>query len=121
MFKIKVLANSVLINLAISEKDYYDVTALYPEALVLKDDNGDEIFRVAYNPECPSVDEYGIVFDTDFKVTALCNSSWTKEDITKELTPIVLKLSRVCQQIDKALHDVATDIATATANIEFLD
>lgn len=125
MFKIKILSASALITCALSETQYNQLKILQPEALVLKDDKGNEIFRIAYNPESGDVSPYGITFNAIKNDTLQFNfvlpNANSIDEIKTALTPILLKLKCLETKIKSGIENIGSDLENIESMLVFLD
>lgn len=120
MAKVKVLGDMMQIKTDITAKELERVQSFAPEMLKLTDEEGNEIFGVTRGDAFYG--KYGICFcsedaegklfmSTNNPITEHGNAEEEKEEIIKQLAPILHKLQAVEAQV-KSAEEILTAIET---------
>lgn len=126
--KIKILGTTATIKSDIKIKDIELLEKFKPEALVLKNEKGNEVFRVAYGEGISN--NHGITFNENIKGYAgisLCNDAIdiSKDDVKKSLVeflaPIQVNLQKITEQINTVAPAIRKTNKELEDIIEFVD
>lgn len=124
--KTRILGDAVVIKSGITFSDMQKVAKYAPEAMALKDECGDETFKLNIG-EYDSVSNLGIVFvknnnDAIARVNLPLNlEEDRKEYVAKQYGIIIKNACTVEKQIEEALSDVDDTINEIERMIEVLD
>ena len=125
--KIKVLGSEVLLVSEHSIEKYQDVEGYNPSALTLKDEDGEEYFRVCFD-ETDSVSNYGIVFDNSrpsqkavARLPFADNEEITAEAIVKKYGKVISNLNVIEDKVKLAYEEMRSDIESWAEDIEFIE
>lgn len=126
--KIKILGTTATIKSDIKVKDIELLKKFKPEALVLKNEKGNEVFRVSYGEGVSN--NYGITFNENIKGYAgisLCNDAIdiSKDDVKKSLVeflaPVQVNLQKLAEQINTTATEVRKTNKELEDIMEFID
>jgi GTPase SAR1 family protein len=111
MAHIKTVHKAAIISTDLSVKNIKKLEAINPDALEIKNDKGETLFKVATGSE-EFISKYGIVFANDSKISVIVN---TKEKLDRETVSEIfgatlLQLSRVEEQANAALESIGADL-----------
>jgi len=90
-----------------------------PDALKLKDENGDDIFAIAFGSA--SITEYGVCFDkvdSEGKALVTVAKTMENEEIAEEYASTLLKVKQVEAQAEAAYRTLETQLLDITNSIE---
>ena len=125
--KIKVLGSEVLLVSEHSIEKYQDVEGYNPSALILKDEDGEEYFRVCFD-ETDSVSNYGIVFDNNrpsqkavARLSFADDEEITAETIVKKYGKVISNLNDIEEKVKFAYEEMRSDIESWAEDIEFIE
>lgn len=119
--KIKILGTTATIKSDIKVKDIELLEQFKPEALVLKNEKGNEVFRVTYGEGTSS--NFGITFNENIKGYAgisLCNDTLglSKDDVKKSLVEFLAPVTVNLQKITEQINTVAPAVRKANKELE---
>lgn len=126
--KIKILGTNATLKSDIKVKDIELLKQFKPEALVLKNEKGNEVFRVSYGEGNSS--NYGITFNENIKGYAgisIGNDTigLSKDDIKKSLVeflaPVAVNLQKITEQINTVAPAIRKANKELEDTIEFID
>ena len=116
----------VVFNTELTKEAILKLQKHNPDALKLKDDNGDEIFAISFNDA--SLSDYGICFDredSDGKALLTITATMTNEELAEEFASILMKAKLVEQralasyrELTEMLEEVASSIEEPNAATE---
>jgi len=111
MAHIKTAHKAAVISTDLSVKNIKKLEAINPDALEIKNEKGDILFKVATGAN-ESMSKYGVVFANDSKISVVVN---TKEKLDRETVSEIfgatlLQLSRVEEQANAALESIGADL-----------
>jgi hypothetical protein len=111
MAHIKTVHKAAVISTELSVKDIKKLEAINPDALEIRTEKGDVLFRVATGKE-DGISKYGIVFATDSKISVLTNSdkALDRDAVAESFGAILLQLSRVEEQAKAALESIGSNL-----------
>ena len=120
MAKAKILGNALVITSKIPYADLLMVQKYRPEALVLKDEEKKEYFRVGITPGKGTIGTYGAEFggethDADklATITLLIDGSGEPEEIKKDIAEdiglVLLNIGKVEEGIPAALNEIKAE------------
>jgi hypothetical protein len=111
MAHIKTVHKAAVISTELSVKDIKKLEAINPDALEIRTEKGDVLFRVATGKE-DGISKYGIVFATDSKISVLTNSdkALDRDAVAESFGAILLQLSRVEEQAKAALESIDSNL-----------
>ena len=126
--KIQVLQNTMVITSALKVDQIKELLANNRAALAISDEEGNEIFSVAYSEVGGSANMYGISFDTVgengeavLAVQVIVRDRATiKEDLAKQFREVLIYLPKIEVQAVAALEAMAVEIAELENNIEVI-
>lgn len=106
MAKIKILGDILQIKSSITQYELEETKRYMPDMLKLKDEEGNEIFRIdvgsasatKYGISFPSTDDEGCLY------TTVCMPEANIHDIKMEFGPMVMNLNTVETQIAEAMN-----------------
>ena len=90
-----------------------------PDALKLKDENGDDIFAIAFGSA--SITEYGVCFDkvdSEGKALVTVAKTMENEEIAEEYASTLLKVKQVESQAEAAYRTLESQLLDITNSIE---
>lgn len=106
----------VVFNTELTKEAILKLQKHNPDALKLKDDNGDEIFAISFNDA--SLSDYGICFDredSDGKALLTITATMTNEELAEEFASILMK-AKLVEQRALASHRELTEMLAEVAN-----
>ena len=120
MAKAKVLGDALVITSTQKLEDLKMILKYRPEALVLKDEDGDEYFRVGVSDNSGIIGTYGAEFggethDADKKatITLMIDGSGTPEeikaDIAEDIGLVLLNIEKVEEKIPEVLNEIKAE------------
>ena len=126
--KIQVLQNTMVITSALKVDQIKELLANNRAALAISDEEGNEIFSVAYSKVGGSANKYGISFNTVgengeavLAVQVIVRDRATiKEDLAKQFREVLIYLPKIEVQAVTALEAMAVEIAELENNIEVI-
>ena len=126
--KIQVLQNTMVITSALKVDQIKELLANNRAALAISDEEGNEIFSVAYSEVGGSAKKYGISFNTVgengeavLAVQVIVRDRATiKEDLAKQFREVLIYLPKIEVQAVAALEAMAVEIAELENNIEVI-
>lgn len=122
--KIKVIENKILVESSVTVEEFEKVQRYAPEALIIRDDEGDEIFAVMIE-EHSMVDDIGVAFNKHGnKLIAwlhMAKAEGPKKKYIEETYGMALsRLKEVEAKVAQCLNDVQAKISTVTDSIEII-
>lgn len=126
MAKITVSGRTATIVSNYSLEDFEKLESYRPDALLLKDEDGDVYFKVGLSCQ-GSVSDYGIGFNDEtfgskkacVTVAPSCSCYDTAEEmVIGEIGSAILNLNKVERQIPAALDDIDAELEEIKASIE---
>lgn len=126
--RIKILGTTATIKSDIKVKDIELLEQFKPEALVLKNEKGNEVFRVAYGEGVSS--DYGITFNENIKGyagisvgndTLGLSKDEVKKSLVEFLAPVTVNLQKITEQINTVAPAVRKANKELEDIIEFVD
>ena len=126
--KIQVLQNTMVITSALKVDQIKELLANNRAALAISDEEGNEIFSVAYSEVGGSANKYGISFnavgengEAVLAVQVIVRDRATiKEDLAKQFREVLIYLPKIEVQAVAALEAMAVEIAELENNIEVI-
>lgn len=111
MANLKTVHKAAVISTELSVKDIKKLEAIAPDALEVKTESGDVLFKIATG-NTESISKYGIVFTNDSKISVLVDSDkkLDKDVVTEIFGTTLLQLSKVEAQANSALENIATNL-----------
>ena len=106
----------VVFNTELTKEAILKLQKHTPDALKLKDDNGDEIFAISFNDA--SLSDYGICFDredSDGKALLTITATMTNEELAEEFASILMK-AKLVEQRALASYRELTEMLKEVAN-----
>lgn len=106
----------VVFNTELTKEAILKLQKHNPDALKLKDDNGDEIFAISFNDA--SLSDYGICFDredSDGKALLTITATMTNEELAEEFASILMK-AKLVEQRALASYRELTEMLEEVAN-----
>lgn len=123
MAKLKVLGDMIQIKINLTESDFTKVKNYAPEALKVKNDEGDEVFGISIGDAHWS--KYGVAFcntDADGKLFMTTNNPVVEhEDPAEELKIIKEKFAQTIfflEMIEKNFENIKTELNAMEQNAE---
>lgn len=113
MAHIKTVHKAAVISTDLSVKNIKKLEAINPDALAIKNDNGETLFQIATGSN-ESISKYGIVFANDSKLSVIVDTdkSLSRDLVAELFGATLLQLSRVEEQANAALESIGTDLDT---------
>ena len=111
MAHIKTVHKAAVISTELSVKNIKKLEAINPDALEIRTEKGDVLFKVATG-SVESISKYGIVFADDSKISVLTNSdkALDRDTVAESFGAMLLQLSRVEEQANAALESIGADL-----------
>lgn len=120
MANVNVLGDALVITSVVSLEDLKTVGKYRPEALVLKDDNGDEYFAIGTTCGYGSVNKYGAEFGGETHdegkkatITLLVDGNGTPEeikaDIAEDIGVQLLNINKIEEKIPEVLAEIKAE------------
>jgi hypothetical protein len=111
MAKIKTVHKAAVISTDLSVKDIKKLEAINPDALCIKKDNDETLFKVGVGSQ-ESMSRYGIVFAGDSKISVVVDTEkkLDRETVSEIFGATLLQLSRVEEQANEALAAIGSDL-----------
>lgn len=123
MAKLKVLGDMIQIKIELTESDFNKVKNYAPDALKVKNDNGDEVFGISMGDAHWS--KYGVAFcntDSDGKLFMTTNNPVVEHsDPAEELKVIKEKFAQTIfflEMIEKSFDSIKTELNAMEQNAE---
>ncbi len=110
MAKLKTLHKAAVISTELAINDIKKVEALNPDALAIKNADGEVIFKVGVGKE-ESVSRFGVVFAGDSKISVLLGNPVDRATIEEKFGATLLRLSEVERQVSEYLETVDTNLS----------
>ena len=126
MAKINVVGNAVVLTSSMKYEDVQKAEKYRPDALVLKDEKGKELFKVATG-KYPTANEYGVVFNGHTQADGFATGTWIvadeiTEDAKEQLADLygaaLLKLGKLEETFGKAIEEIDKEREGVLAQIE---
>ena len=122
--KVKVIENKILVESSITVEEFEKVQRYAPEALIIRDDEGDEFFAVMVE-ERSMVGDFGIAFNKHGdKLIAWLDMDKIegpkKKHIEEKYGMALSRLKEVEAKVAQCLNDVEAKISTVTDSIEII-
>ena len=126
--KIQVLQNTMVITSALKVDQIKELSAHNRAALAISDEEGNEIFSIAYSKLGGSANKYGVSFDTvgengeailafQFIIE---DRATIKEELAKKFREVLIYLPKIEVQAVAALEAMAVEIEELENNIEVI-
>lgn len=111
MAHIKTVHKAAVISTDLSVQNIKKLEAINPDALEIKTERGDVLFKVATGTH-ESISKYGVVFANDSKISVLVSSEekLDRERVSEIFGSTILQLSRVEEQANAALTSISADL-----------
>lgn len=111
MAKIKVVHKAAILSTELSVKEIKRLEAISPDALCVKNEDGEVLFQVATG-SVASISKYGICFSEDSKISVLISSKGAvnKDTIEELFGAALLQLATVERQAAEVLEEVDADL-----------
>ena len=109
----------VVFNTELTKEAILKLQKHNPDALKIKDDNGDEIFAISFNDA--SLSDYGICFDredSDGKALLTITATMTNEELAEEFASILMKAKMVETRALAAYTDLTNMLMEVANSIE---
>ena len=128
--KVRIIGTNAQIKSDIKVADIELLKQYCPEALVLKDEKENAIFKIDYNVKTGSLNQYGICFNEKtkkgFAAISLSTdqdspSDLKKNDMVAVLAPIMPNLTALTEQIETKVKEVSKLNAELRSCIEVID
>lgn len=112
--KIKIIGDSFTVTSDLKKADVQLLAKVNPNVLKVKDDNGNDLFKVAYTEGCPSITNYGISFsgtlrDNSDKLTLTMELSpnLSAEDAKEYVAGVIGKIVGFVTKLEESIPQVA--------------
>ena len=109
----------VVFNTELTKEAILKLQRHNPDALKIKDDNGDEIFAISFNDA--SLSDFGICFDrvdSDNKALLTITATMTNEELAEEFAAILMKAKMVETRALAAYADLTAMLLEVANSIE---
>lgn len=109
----------VVFNTELTKEAILKLQRHNPDALKLKDENGDEIFALSFNDA--SLSDYGVCFDredSEGKALLTITATMTNEELAEEFASILIKAKKVEAQALAAYTTLTAELMEIANSIE---
>lgn len=109
----------VVFNTELTKEAILKLQRHNPDALKLKDENGDEIFALSFNDA--SLSDYGVCFDredSEGKALLTITATMTNEELAEEFASILIKAKKVEAQALAAYETLKAELMEIANSIE---